>query len=176
MSTPRQRSQARDDLDRLVARGALRLRPLSPPRHPQEVADVFRTAVAYRDHAVRERREQVFPAAPFGHLYTACIDAVNALVQAYGYRSAGEGGHEQVLLAAAALLKVLGGQGVESVVALRNEVRDLRHVATYERASSIGWEEVDMLLRTADPLLQAVRGELLAALHLAPGDLPAISP
>ena len=129
-----------------------------------EVAEVFRTADAYHKQARRALAEGFLPAAVYNFAYTACIDAANALVAAYGYRSAGEGGHEQVLLAAGALLRALAPDAVEYVVYVRNTARAVRHNATYERVDQVEVRDVEELLVITERLLDVIERELVDGL------------
>jgi hypothetical protein len=166
VSASTQRQSARRQLDTPVARDALKLRPLTPPRHPLEIAEVFRTADAYQNQARRALAEGFLPAAAYNFAYTACIDAANALVAAYGYRSVGEGGHEQVLLAAGALLRSLAPDAVECVVYVRNTARAVRHSATYERVDQVEARDAEELLLITERLLAVVERELVDGLQV----------
>lgn len=139
----------------------LRKPPL--PRHPKEVAAAL---VAADGYLAEGSRASYFPAAQFGNLYTACIDAANSLVEAYGYVSRGEGGHEQVLLAAGAILGILDPEAAGLVAEVRNWMRPLRHTGTYENLSAVTADDVDRARRIGEALVAAVRREIRDALGL----------
>jgi hypothetical protein len=112
-------------------------------------------------------RASSFPAAQLGNLYTACIDAANSLVEAYGYVSRGDGGHENVLLAAGAVLAVVDPVSARLVAEVRNWMRPLRHAGTYENLSAVTDDDVARARQIADALVAAIRGEVCNALGLS---------
>jgi hypothetical protein len=164
--SPRQ-PQAQEVLDRLVAADRIKLQRPSLPRHPKEVAQALVTADAYLAGGTRP---SFFPAARLGNLYTACVDAANSLVEAYGYVSRGESGHEHVLLAAGALLGVTEPQAASLVAEVRNWMRPLRHAGTYENLSAVTDADVEREVRIATSLIDAVRTQVSAALGIEPDD------
>jgi hypothetical protein len=152
-------------LDRLVVDDRIKLQRPSLPRHPKEVGQALLTADAYLAEGTRPSS---FPAARLGNLYTACVDAANSLVEAYGYVSRGESGHEHVLLAAGALLGVADPQAAPLVAEVRNWMRPLRHAGTYENLSAVTDADVERALRIATALVEAVREQVWAALGIEP--------
>lgn len=167
MTTPAQRREARQTLDRLVADDRISLRRPPLPRHAKEVAVALMAADAY---LAEGSRDSFLAAAQFGNLYTACIDAANGLVEAYGYVSRGEGGHESVLLAAGVLLAVTDPAAAQLVAEVRNWMRPLRHAGTYEDLAAVTAADVAHARELAAALVGAVRREVCAVMGLDPDD------
>jgi hypothetical protein len=134
------------------------------PRHPKEVAAALVVADAY---LAEGSRASFFPPAQFGNLYTACIDAANSLIEAYGYVSRGDGGHENVLLAAGAILALVEPASAALVADVRNWMRPLRHAGTYENLSAVTEADVARALDIAAALVPAIRAEVCASCGLS---------
>jgi hypothetical protein len=164
VTTPDRRREAQQVIDRLVASDRVKLHKPPLPRHPKEVAAAL---VAADGYLAEGSKASYFPAAQFGNLYTACIDAANSLVEAHGYVSRGDGGHEQVLLAAGALLSVVDPPAARHVAEVRNWMRPLRHAGTYENLSAVTPDDVDRARQIADALVTTIRDEIRDALGLS---------
>lgn len=165
MSTSQQRRTAQQTIDRLVASDRVQLHKPPIPRHPKEVAAALIAADAYL--AEGSRRPSYFPAAQFGNLYTACIDAANSLVEAYGYVGRGDGGHESVLLAARAILAIVAPAAASLVAEVRNWMRPLRHAGTYENLSAVTEADVERAREIAGALVRAIRTEVSGTMGLS---------
>lgn len=153
-------------LDEAVAAGQFRLR--STPMTEREVLAEVR--LAHRHLAEAEwfvRIDHPILESPFARAYDAVVVAANALLAAYGYTAAGEGGHEQALRAAAGLLHALGEQDAErALLEVRDTVRPLRHAAQYEHDEAVDQAVLARGMELARRLVPVLTDEALARREL----------
>ena len=149
---------AQKALDKYAARESGRFR-----RSLHTVAEISDMLdLSKRDLFDRATRFPDDPGGEYKELYDACVVAANALVDAYGYVTSGEGGHEGVLHAAEGVMRSLGNEeaaiGVKSV---RTILRPWRHTATYEGAESVDGDDVvfarNLAHQLCPPLWDAAR-------------------
>jgi len=116
-----------------------------------EISDML--DLSKRDLLDRASRFPDDPGGEYKELYDACVVAANALVDAYGYVTSGDGGHEGVLHAAEGVMRSLGNEeaavGVKSV---RTILRPRRHTATYEGADSVGADDAGFARELANQI------------------------
>ncbi len=163
---PADRARLNRLFDQAVAAGQFRLR--STPMTDREVLAEAR--LAHRHLTEAEwfvRIGHPILESPFARAYDAVVVAANALLAAYGYSSAGEGGHEQALRAAAALLHGLGEQdGERAVSEVRDTVRPVRHAAQYEHDEAVDETVLARGMELARRLVPVLTGEALARRQL----------
>ena len=115
-----------------------------------------------------EAERGVFPGAGLARAYDAAVVAANAVVAAMGYRGRGEGGHENVLRAAAGILHALGERSSrQDLEEVRQWMRPLRHSAQYESARMVTHADMGAALALAERTTTR-----LAALTRQLADLP----
>jgi len=156
--------------DQAVAAGQFRLR--SAPMTDREV--IAEVRLAHRHLAEAEwfvRIGHPILESPFARAYDAVVVAANALLAAYGDSAAGEGGHEQALRAAAAMLHALGEQDAErALLEVRDTVRPVRHAAQYEHDDAVDHTVLEHGMTLARGLVPVLTDEALARRQLSRQD------
>jgi hypothetical protein len=134
------------------------------PRHPLEIAAAARTADAYLQEGARP---SLFPAAQFAHLYTACVDACDALVETFGFVAGrGDAGHQRALMGAQAVLSPVDAEAAQAVARVREWMRPLRHAGTYNNLDAVTTDDVTEAQIIAEHVVTVARTTIARELRL----------
>lgn len=152
---------AQKALDMYVQKHAGRFRrSMHTSREINDMLELSKKALS-----VRATRFPDDPGGEYKELYDACVVAANALVDAYGYATSGDGGHEAALHAAEGVMRTLGDESAATGLrSVREIMRPLRHAATYEAIEAVSTEDVEFAREMAGelcPLLWASTHERL---------------
>lgn len=116
-----------------------------------EISDML--ALSERDLRDRAPRFPDDPGGEYKELYDACVVAANALVDAYGYVTSGDGGHEAALHAAEGVMRSLENEAAAlDLKSVRTILRPRRHAATYEGVEAVGADDVRFARELAEHL------------------------
>jgi hypothetical protein len=113
-------------------------------------------------------------ASPYDRAYDACVVAATAMVNACGFASRGDAGHERALLGAQLLLRELG-HPLESRLLdeLKSRVRPVRHASVYTALNAVTPAGLRRLLDIAAvlvPLIAREAAALAGVVHREPTD------
>ena len=99
-------------------------------------------------------------ASPYDRAYDACVVAATAMVNACGFASRGDGGHERALLGAQLLLRELDHPNESRLLdELKSRVRPVRHASVYTDLDAVTPAALRRLLEIAAVLVPLLAHE-----------------
>jgi hypothetical protein len=107
-------------------------------------------------------------ASPYDRAYDACVVAATAMVQACGFRSRSDSGHQRALLGAQLLFRELGHSDESRLIdELKTRVRPVRHASVYTALDAVTPSSLRRLLDIAAGLVPLMAREAAAFVGIA---------
>jgi hypothetical protein len=161
------RDRARRALASAVRTGRIPLEPQVAAR--TEILERLSLAERHLAEALHlSARRHPILASPYDRAYDACVVAATAMVNASGFRSRGDSGHERALLGAQLLLRELGHPDESRLIEeLKTRVRPVRHASVYTALDAVSASSLRRLLDIAVALVPLMAGEAAASVGIA---------
>ncbi len=119
-------------------------------------------------------------ASPYDRAYDACVVAATALVNACGFTSRGDAGHERAMIGAQLVLRELGHPAESRLLdELKSRVRPVRHASVYTALDAVTPAALRRLLEIAGllvPLLALEAARCAGIENREPSDWSGVFP